>query len=238
VGTDLHQKAISTLADMLESLRDEEGTTWGVGRNLGIAGFRRRDGTAYAPKPDVCVYFTPLPANETELSLAECGPPVLVVEVASPTTVDADVGEKAATYARGGVQEYLVFDVSGALLGAAGPVWARRLRPEGGGTLEPWLPEGDGRWHSQCGAVLAAEGALLRVYSARGVAQATLREERQSRRAEEQRRLAAEEARQQEHAQRLAPEEARQREEERRLAAEERLVALEEELRRLRGGDG
>jgi Uma2 family endonuclease len=166
LGTLLHQKAISALADMLEDLRDDEDATWDVGRNLGITGFQRRDGTAYAPMPDVFVHPRRLPVNVTEISLTEFGPPPLVVEVASPSTVDADIGEKAATYARGGVREYLVFDVGGTLL-EEGPVAAWRLRPEEGGTLEPWLPEADGRWHTAYGFSLAPEGALLRVYDRR-----------------------------------------------------------------------
>src|SRR5579871_5101289 len=112
VGTPLHQKAISTLADLPENLRDDAGASWDVGRQLGVRGFRRRDGTIYTPIPDVQVHPRRLPKDQTEISLAAYGPPHLVVEVASPSTVEEDIGEKALTYARGGVQEYIVFDVS------------------------------------------------------------------------------------------------------------------------------
>ena len=96
VGTPLHQKAISTLADMLEMLRDDEGAPWDVGRNLGLRGLTRRDGSAYAPMPDVLVHPRRLPETAAEISLAEYGPPVVVVEMASPSTVAADIGDLCA----------------------------------------------------------------------------------------------------------------------------------------------
>src|SRR5438093_13709663 len=83
VGTQWHQEAISRLAEMLLLLRDRTGASWDVATNLGIRGFLRRDGTVYAPKPDVCVHPRRLPRDEAEISLAEYGPPLLVVEVAS-----------------------------------------------------------------------------------------------------------------------------------------------------------
>src|SRR5947209_6557578 len=152
VGTQWHQEAISRLKEMLLLLRDRTGAPWDTAANLGIRGFLRRDGSVYTPMPDVCVYERRLPRDVAEISLAEYGPPALVVEVASPSTWEGDVGEKAATYARGGVPAYLIFDVSGALL--AQPVLAWHLRPEGGGTLVPWAPEADGRWHTDLGVAL------------------------------------------------------------------------------------
>ena len=215
VGTQRHQKAISLLADMLEALRDAEGAAWDVVRNMGFTGFTRRDGTAYAPMPDVCLHPRRLPLDVTAVSLAEYGPPWLVIEVASPSTVAADLGEKAATYARGGVAEYLVFDGGAALL-PAGQVWACRLDPAAGGTLQPWWPAPDGRWHSALGLALAPDGPLLLAYDRHGAPLLTGREANQQRLEEHRRRLDAE----------------RQR-----LDAEARAAALEAELRRLRGTD-
>jgi len=47
------------------------------------------------------------------MPLATYGPPHLVVEIASRTTVGNDVGDKATSYAQGDVAKYLVTDVSG-----------------------------------------------------------------------------------------------------------------------------
>src|SRR5262249_39049673 len=160
--------------------------------------------------------------------------PILVVEVASPTTWEDDLGEKAATYARGGVPAYLVFDVSGELLPR--PVLAWHLRPEGGGTLAPWAPEEDGRWHTALGVALAREGRLVRAYDPAGMALPTLAEAEARRREaearareEEARRTAAEARARDEEARRKEAEARAQDEEARRMAAEARLAALEEQ---------
>jgi len=263
VGTSLHQKAISTLADMLEELRDTIGYTWDVGRNLGFRGFPQPNGLPYAPKPDVVVHPRALPTEGTEVTLAAYGPPHLVVEIASRTTVGNDVGDKALSYALGGVAEYLVADIGGEGLLGGERVVAWRLRPEGGGTLTPWLPEADGRWHSAWGFALGVQGLLVRVYTPEGVAVSTghehsllrqeaerLRQEAERREHEEmQRRQQAEVAqaqaerreheearlRQQAERREQQAEEARQEEARLRQQAEQRAAALEAELRRLRG---
>ncbi len=123
VGTPLHQKAISTLADMLEELRRTHKHTWDVGRNLGFRGFPQPHGEPYAPKPDVVVHPRALPTGLTEVTLAAYGPPHLVVEIASRTTVGNDVGAKARSYALGGVAEYLVADIGGKVCWAANGWW-------------------------------------------------------------------------------------------------------------------
>jgi hypothetical protein len=207
---------------MLLLLRDRTAAPWDAAVNLGIRGFLRRDGSVYAPKPDLCIYGRRVPRNVPEISLAEYGPPLLVVEVASPSTWEDDLGEKAATYARGGVPAYLVFDVSGELLPR--PVLAWHLRPGGGGTLEPWAPGEDGRWHTALGVALAPDGRLLRAYDAAGLPLPTLAEA-------EARRQAAE-------AQVREVEARRQAAEARAQAAEARLAALEEQLRERRGEEG
>ncbi len=204
-----------------------------------------------------------LPTGSTEVTLAAYGPPHLVVEIASRTTVGNDVGAKALSYALGGVAEYLVADVSGEGLLGGERVVAWRLRPEGGGTLTPWLPEADGRWHSAWGFALGVQGLLVRVYTPEGVAVSTghehslrrqeaerLRQEAERREHEEElRRQQAEAAqaqaerreheealrRQQAERREQQAEEARQEEARRRQQAEQRATALEAELRRLRG---
>jgi len=249
VGTSLHQRAISTLADMLEELRRTHKHTWDVGRNLGFRGFPQPHGEPYAPKPDVVVHPRALPTGLTEVTLAAYGPPHLVVEIASRTTVGNDVGAKALSYALGGVAEYLVADIGGEGLLGGQLVVAWRLSPEGGGTLTPWLPEADGRWHSAWGFALGVQGLLVRVYTPEGVAVSTghehsvlrqqaevaLREEAR-RRQEAERREYEEALRRQEAEAAQAQAERREQEAERlRQQAEGRAAALEVELRRLRG---
>ena len=263
VGTPLHQITISALADALTELRRARGYTWNVGRNMGFRGFPQPTGLPYAPKPDVVVHPRALPTGGTEVTLAAYGPPHLVVEIASRTTVENDIGDKATSYALGGVAEYLVADVSGEGLLGGQLVVAWRLSPEGGGTLTPWLPEADGRWHSAWGFALGVQGLLVRVYTPEGVAVSTGHEHSLLRQeAERLRQLAEqrerEEARRRQEAERREYEEAlrrqeaevaqaqaeaaqaqaeRQRQEAERLRreAEGRAAALEVELRRLRG---
>ena len=57
VGTPLHQKAISTLADMLEELRGAHKHTWDVGRNLGFRGFPSP--TVSRTRPSLMWWSTP-----------------------------------------------------------------------------------------------------------------------------------------------------------------------------------
>jgi len=231
MGTMLHQIAIRTLSEMLDVLREEQAAPWSVVSQVAIAGFRKRNGAPYAPMPDVFLHARAVPHTVTEISLAAYGPPLLVAEVASPTTYLRDLGLKAEAYARGGVGEYLVFDTDGRLLGARGPVWARRLSGPEAGAYTPWRPEGDGRWHSALGFSLAPVGALLRVYDGAGVAVPSQSEEHRLRKEAEYRQQEAE-YRQQEAEQR------QQEAERQRQEAERRAAELEAELRRLRGQEG
>ncbi len=249
VGTPLHQIAISALADALTELRRARGYTWDVGRNLGFRGFPQPNGLPYAPKPDVVVHPRALPTGLTEVTLAAYGPPHLVVEIASRTTVENDMGTKATSYALGGVAEYLVADVSGEGLLGGELVVAWRLSPEGGGTLTPWLPETDGRWHSVWGFALDVREQLVRVYTPEGAAVSTGYEHQLLQEEAEAALLEAEAALLEEARQRLQAEaaqaqaeaarqdaERREREEAlRRQQAEQRAAALEAELRQLRG---
>ena len=242
VGTSLHQIAISALADALVELRGAHKHTWDVGRNLGFRGFPQPNGPRYAPKPDVVVHPRALPTGLTEVHLNDYGPPHLVVEIASRTTVDNDVEAKALSYALGGVAEYLVADVSGEGLLGGQLVVAWRLRPEGGGTRVPWLPETDGRWHSVWGFALAVREQLVRVYTPEGTLVSTgpehqlLQEEAEAALREEARQRRQAEAAHQQEALLRQQAERREREEAlRRQQAEQRAAKLEAELRQLRG---
>lgn len=70
---------------------------------------------------------------------------------------------KPQLYDRIGVEEYLVFDSTGGILGSPG--WARRRGPDG---MTTWTPEADGRWHSTLGISFMPQGMLLRVYDHEG----------------------------------------------------------------------
>jgi len=119
--------------------------------------------------PDICVYPSLAIADPTSIEVAQHGPPTLALEVASPgTAIGSDINlfdpdGKPQLYARIGVEEYLVFDPTGALVKEA--VWALRRGPDG---FDPWDPAADGRWHSMLGISFAPHGRLLRVYDHEG----------------------------------------------------------------------
>lgn len=211
LGTGLHLEAISILRDGLWALGPERGAPWGVGSQISLLGMVKNDGTAYDPMPDVFVHPRPVDPAWSSLSLLDDGPPLLVIEVASPSTVARDVGDKADAYFRAGVREYLVFDTTGDLLGGS-QVWARRAGPGG---IVPWHADGRGWWWSEAvGVYLAPEGVRLRVRDRDGALVLLSSEARRAQLLAGQERLALEQ----------------------RLAAEaEARARLEAELRLLRG---
>jgi len=222
VGTSLHQQAIGALFATLEQVRVEQGETWGVGNQMRVEGFKRRDGTLYTPMPDILVHPRAIAPDIPTITLAVDGLPWLIIEAASRSTVAADVGEKAATYARGGVREYLVFDPTAQLLDRQG-TQVRAWRLQGTG-FTPWQPAADGRWHStSIGVSFQPQGVLLGIYDRHGVFMPPYSQERR-------RRLAAE--------QRAVDVEQRAADVEQHAAdAQRRIAELEAELRRLRAED-
>ncbi len=205
VGVRIHQDNINSLAATLRDLFEELGQPWGVGTNITLLGLTRPDGTAYEPMPDVLIHPRPVTYEMSAIDVQQAGLPWLVIEVASRSTVRRDVGEKAATYARHGIPEYLVFDPFGDLLGtqrgiAAGTqLWARRLPRDGqgqpvAGAYEPWEPEADGRWHclTPPGLSFAPRGLWLEVWDAQGQPVPRISEERRLRREAERRQADAE----------------------------------------------
>ena len=116
--------------------------------------------------PDIFVYLRPIGRERGSVSLAEDGPPALVIEVASASTVGRDLDPrqgKAWIYARAGVAEYLVLDPTGGMLPERGRGW--RLVD---GAYQPWLPDARGRWHSaQIPMAFGVEDGLAAAYGAR-----------------------------------------------------------------------
>ncbi len=236
VGTSLHQQAIGAIFATLEQVRLEQSETWGAGNQMRVEGLTRRDGTLYTPMPDILVHPHPIAPDVPTITLAVDGPPWLVIEVASRSTVAADVGEKGATYARAGVQEYLVFDPTAHLLDRRG-TQVRAWRLQGTG-FTPWQPTADGLWHStSIGVSFQPQGVLLGIYDRHGVFMPPYSQERRRRLAAE-RRAADVERRAADVERHAADVEQRAADVEQRATdAQRRIAELEAELRRLRGED-
>ncbi len=123
------------------------------------------------PLPDILVHPTLTNASRTSLVLATDGPPALVIEVASPSTVYSsdlnltDERGKPGVYEAIGVAEYIVFDPTAEFVPEQ--LWARRRVAD---TFEPWEPDERGRWVSAAldGVAFAPQGPLLRVYDREG----------------------------------------------------------------------
>jgi Uma2 family endonuclease len=112
-----------------------------------VSGFTRPDGMSYATLPDVFVYRQPINIDRGSVSVEIDGPPVLVIEVASESTYEADLSlqaGKAWTYGHGGVREYLVLDPLALYLQTTGRAW--RLLDE---KFHVWAPDSDGIWWSE-----------------------------------------------------------------------------------------
>jgi hypothetical protein len=224
VGTNLHQTAITNLRwgiNEAAALATPEGAPllWQAGGQTMVEGFRHPDGSPYTTLPDVFVYPRPWDDLRGSLSVDADGPPVLIVEVLSPTTHENDldlVEGKGYSYARAGIREYLIVDPAGAYLPDQGQGW--RLE---GGAYRPWRREPDGRWHSRVIPVaIGLEGVRAAVWTADG--------RRLLREGEVERRLDRE-VRERRRAEAVAAEERRRAE---ALAQLERAHA--EELARLR----
>jgi Uma2 family endonuclease len=215
VGSHAHQGAIVTAVDGLQICASRRNLPWFIGNQIFLLVPQAGRTIPRRIAPDVLVYPSLAVADPTSIEVTQHGPPTLALEVASPgTALESDINlfdpdGKPQLYARIGVEEYLVFDPTGALVREA--VWALRRGPDGFG---PWEPEADGRWHSALGVSFAPHGRLLRVYDHEGQlvprtteldAMLTARD----RELAEQLRRSAEQ--------------------------EQRLAALEAELRRLRG---
>ncbi len=219
VGTEWHQEAIWSLADMLRDVAVQRGAAWGVCEQVALVGLRHEDGTDYDPRPDVMVLRRPLlSGNLASVRVADVGAPLFVMEVASESTQTNDRGDKRQAYAAVGVAEYIVFDPSGDILPR--PLLAWRLSS---GTYVPWHPDEDGWWHSSALDVsLRATQLLLGVRDRDGTVIAPTGEVRRRARNLEQRLRDMEQAR-------VDAERARDDETRRRVELEEQLRRLQQE---------
>ena len=166
LGTNLHQTAITAVRTGANEAASQEEQPWQAGSQTNVAGFARPDGRPYTTLPDVFVYREPFDLQRATLSLAEDGPPALIVEVLSDDTWKADLDlerGKPFSYRRGGVAEYLALDPLQQFTGRDGRGW--RLV---GGAYVPWEQGAGGRWASRLGFSVGWEGARAVVYDARG----------------------------------------------------------------------
>src|SRR5579872_4631869 len=98
VGTNLHQEVIRVLATELDIAlapavipNTHRSGESGVGSQTRIEGFRRRQGSLVPLYPDIFVYPHPIDPLRATHTLAEHGPPALVIEVLSPSTAEGDL---------------------------------------------------------------------------------------------------------------------------------------------------
>ena len=104
----------------------QEERPWQAGSQTNVAGFARPDGRPYTTLPEVFVYSEPFDLRRATLSLAEEGPPALIVEVLSDDTWKADLDlerGKPFSYWRGGAAEYLALDPLQQFTGWDGRGW-------------------------------------------------------------------------------------------------------------------
>jgi len=166
LGTDWHQRAISSLYTSLSDVAQRAGLPWHVGNQLTLVAWKP-DGTAWRPSPDIMVHTQGGPAPRKEMVARTDGAPALVIEVASESTwsYDADTAEgQAAGYLALGVPEYLIFDPTGDFLGGA-PCRGWRLID---GATREWRPSADGRYASALGLSMRPDGDRLRVFDRTG----------------------------------------------------------------------
>jgi hypothetical protein len=177
LGTDLHQTTIINLRlgiNEVAHLQQKPGQPlpWKALDQIALLGCRRPDGSLYRTYPDVFVYLKPIDPNRGSVAIEVDGPPVLIIEVLSESTYEADLDiqrGKGYSYSQAGVREYLALDPTGTFLPERGRAW--RLES---GVYRPWEPGEYGRWRSQeIGVAIGFEGPIATVYTLEGQRQLT-----------------------------------------------------------------
>jgi len=233
LGIDLHQETITNLRLGINgaawlSRAPEQPVPWKAETQLLFLGCKHLDGSAYRTLPDVFVFPRPIDPMRGSFSLKVDGPPLLIIEILSESTYEADLDlehGKGYSYARAGVAEYLTLDPTGELLDEGIRAW--RLEE---GVYRPWEADGQGRWQSdQLPVAVALEGMWATVYTREG--RRMLREGQVEEELDRERSLRAheQERREQEQERREQEQQLREQEQERR----ERAEAEVERLRRL-----
>jgi Uma2 family endonuclease len=166
VGSDWHQQAIIALYTSLTDLARRNAWPWHVGNQLTLVGWKP-DGTIWRPSPDIMIHPGGGTAKRREMIVHEDGAPALIIEVASDSTwaydVDRDIG-KAAGYLHLGVQDYLVFDPTGDLVGKPCRGWQRQ-----DDVVREWELAPDGRYHSTSLDIsFSPDGDYLRLFDPAG----------------------------------------------------------------------
>jgi Uma2 family endonuclease len=173
VGVDLHQRTILNTrlgineVALLEA-KPGADVAWYATDQLLLLGCVRPDGSLYRTMPDVFVFSHPIDPLQGSFSLSQDGVPVLIIEVLSDTTYEADLDlerGKGYSYARAGVREYLSLDPTGKWLPEGGRGW--RLVA---GLYQPWEVDAVGRWQCETiAATIGLEGTVVTVYTHAGV---------------------------------------------------------------------
>lgn len=162
LGTAFHQGTIGNVRFGINEAATAatlpgQAVPWQAGSQGLILGLRRRDGSQYQVLPDVFVYRHSFDIYRGSLSLAQDGPPALVVEMLSDATWESDVNleeGKAWSYGDAGVAEYLILDPGGEhLQNEQSRGW--RLTD---GVHTPWERDARGRWVSALGFAVGYDG--------------------------------------------------------------------------------
>jgi hypothetical protein len=173
LGTDRHQTTITNIRLGINEaakigLAPEQPVRWRALSQIALLGCVRPDGTPYRVYPDIFVYARPVDPERGSFSIHGDGPPVLVVEVLSEGTYEADLDLEAGkgfSYAHAGIPEYLTIDFTRHLLPEGIRAW--RLMD---GVYQPWLPDGNGRWQSeQIDIAISLEDDGVAVYTRAGL---------------------------------------------------------------------
>jgi hypothetical protein len=140
---------------------------WQAISQIMYLGCERPDSSAYTVYPDVFVFTRAMDRTRGSYSLAQDGPPALIIEVASESTYKVDLDllrGKGWSYAHAGVAEYLVLDPSGVYVPDLGRGWQLV-----DGKYVPWERDASGRWRSGViGVAFGVEAGLAAVYGVDG----------------------------------------------------------------------